>query len=69
MDAVSTVNHNISDKYVYEDFIDMAWLTGGVVFDVNLITEDANPFATVMFIWGTPGKLYNLFTDAVELGY
>ena len=54
--AVSTVNHIISDKYVYEDFIDIAWLTGGVVFDIRLITEDANPFATLMFIWGTPGK-------------
>lgn len=58
MDAVSTVSHNISDTHVYDDFIDIAWLTGGVAFDISLVTEDVTPFETLMFIWGTPGKLY-----------
>ncbi|KAI6654369.1 Phosphatidylinositol phosphatase [Oopsacas minuta] len=68
LDAISTVNYTITDSNIDNDYVDIAWQTGGVSFDIDLITEDISPFATLMFIWGNPAPIEILSMSVTSQG-
>ena len=61
LDAVSPASYNVSNNTIDNDYVDLAWQTGGVAFNIDLVSNFINAgthFATLMFIWGDPGGFY-----------
>ena len=58
LDAVSPVSYNVSNSLIDRDYVDLAWKTGGVAFNIDLLSTSLSAlthFTTLMYIWGDPG--------------
>ena len=61
LDAVSPAVYNVSNNITDDDYVDLAWKTGGVAFNIDLLpnSQDAlSHFTTLVFIWGDTSEFY-----------
>ena len=78
VNAYSPMDLTIRSSSLYRDYVDLAWKTGGVAFDLTYFTNNYNnlksvvtSFNTLMFSWGTFGTVIslNMYIILIELRY
>ena len=63
IDAISPIQSDISNNNTHDNYVDVAWQTGGVAFNLDYYRSSyyyssiRNTFKKLMYIWGNPGIL------------